>query len=337
MVQQIVIPAPGYTPVLPQQATTGQPSFVQRLLQFTVTLAPTPGNPQPATYPQPSTFAGANTFTFQNARSSAQIKQAGSPQGSTADIAIYGLDGGLMNALSSLNRVYNQIGFNTVQVSAGNTAGGFTPVFSGTVQFSAADYNQQPDVPLRLICQSGQAYSVISATPTSYQGNTNVADVMSGLARLMNVEFENNGVTSKINNPYYPGTAMQQVQQLAAHAHIHAELVDGDTKLAIWPIGGARTSTSVPTLTPTTGIIGYPTFSPNGYMYLRHIFNPQVSFGGQLVVSGSSIQQANRTWNIYGLDLTLDSLVPLGRWEAVAACFPAGYAAPPPGQPLGTP
>jgi hypothetical protein len=239
----------------------------------------------------------------------------------------------VMNQLSTLGQIFNSIQKNTVSVSAGD-ADGVTPVFAGTVNFGYPNYNEAPQVPMCLECQTGLINAVLPVPASSYPQSTDVATIMSGIARQMGVGFENNGVTVQLPPSYFPGTLLTQMRTVAQHARINAELVDASTKLAIWPMGGSRTSLSgqnVPVVSKDTGMIGYPTFSPNGYLIVRTLFNPQISFGGIIKVE-SRISQANREWVVQKLDLALDSEVPKGKWEATCHCYPKGFTAPPPSQ-----
>lgn len=325
----IVIPATAgnFSPALPQPPFAGQPSFVQRRLQVSVTL--TGNNPVSG---QPNTFAGtgSDTVTFDDVRASARVTMSGTLV-NTADISVYGLDQSLMNEMSALGRVYQWVPFNELTLSAGLPGGGYTPVFAGHINMAFPDYNQQPDVPFRFICQAGQAYRSASVQPTSYAGQTNVADIMSGFARLMGVRFENDGITSTLYNPYYRGSLWEQVQKCADDAHVNAQLVDGASTLAIWPIGGQRSTQSQqpPLLSAATGMIGYPTFAPNGWIIVKTLFNPQVTFGATVAVE-SILPLANQNWIVQQMDLFLETMVPYGRWEATIQGMSAMYPQPVP-------
>ena len=127
------------------------------------------------------------------------------------------------------------------------------------------------------------------------------------------------------------------MRAIAEHANINAEIVDGGTKLAIWPKGGSRTSqqgNNIPLISATTGMIRSPSFAPNGYLVVKTLYNPQISFGSVVQVQSDTITQANKSWVVQKLDLSLDSLTPKGKWEAICFCYPVGLPAPPPGQAL---
>jgi hypothetical protein len=325
-------PPPGSP--FPQTPFQPQSSFTQKLLQVSVTL-----NPGSAMVNALANFAGGgNAVTLIGHRTSVRVSYAGAPSGSYATIRVWGVNQSLMNQLSTLGMVFDSVQRNSVIVSAGDAVSGLSPVFGGVAWQAYGEYDNMPDVPFVFTCQAGLDDATVAATPSSFTGVTDVATMMSGYARLMNKQLENNGVTAKLSNPYYGGNVWQQVQQAARDANINAEIVNGGSTLAIWPVGGARSVTNapMPLLSPNTGMIGYPTFAGNGYLVVRHVFNPLVAFGGMIQVQ-SSLPQANKTWVVQKLDLALDSFLPKGEWAGVAYCQPSQFSAPVPPGTIGPP
>jgi hypothetical protein len=312
---------------LPQPDFQPQSSFQQRLLQLAITLAPNQGTGQPVQ------FAGtsSNTVTLEGFRTSVRIENSGAPSKVSARVLIYGLNDSTIQQLSVLGIVFNSIQRNSITIGAGNPNSGFSSVFGGTIWSAMADYNQAPKVPFVIQAQSGYINQVVPIPASSFPQPTDVATIMSGFAAQIPVGFENNGVTVQIPPSYFPGTLAQQIKRCAQKAHINAEIVDGGTKLAIWPIGGSRTTlTSMPLVSKDTGMIGYPTLSPNGYMIVKKLFDPQISFGGQIQVVSTRVPQANRNWVVQKMDIELDSLVVKGHWRQIMYCYPSGFPAPPP-------
>ena len=312
---------------LPQPDFQPQASYQQRLLQFAVTLAPNQGTGQPVG------FAGSNsnTATFEGFRASVRIENVGAPAKVRARALIYGMNDSTMQQLAVLGIVFNSVQKNSIVISAGNPKSGFSPVFGGTIWSAMPEYNKAPDVPFVLEAQSGYINQVVPIPASSFPQPTDVATMMAGFAAQIPVGFENNGVTVQLPPSYFPGTLEQQIRRAARAANINAEIVDGDTKLAIWPMGGSRTTlTSSPLVSKDTGMIGYPTLSPNGYMIVKKIFDPQISFGGTIQVQSSRVPQANRSWVVQKMDLELDSLIPKGHWRQIMYCYPKGFPAPPP-------
>lgn len=312
---------------LPQPDFQPQNSYQQRLLQFAVTLAPDQGTGQPVQF----AGTGSNTITLEGFRASVRVQSAGAKAGVAATAIIYGLDNSTIQQLNCLGIIFNSIQKNAITISAGNPNSGFTSVFGGTIWSAIADYNKSPDVPFIIGAKSGYINQVVPIPASSFPQSTDVATMMAGFAAQIPRGFENNGVTVQLPPSYFPGTLEQQIRKAANAANINAEFVDSDSKLAIWPIGGSRTSlTSVPLVSKDTGMIGYPILSPNGYMIVKSLFNPQIAFGGTIQVQSSVVPQANRQWVVQKLDLELDSLIPKGQWRQIMFCYPGDRPAPPP-------
>lgn len=315
----------------PQPGFQGQRSFVRRRLEVTVKLAASQATGQPITFAGTN---GADTVTLSGFRTRVRISNSGAPAGSTASISIYGLPLDIVNQLSTLGMIFNSVQRNIVTVSAGDEQNGMSPVFAGIAALAFGDFNQSPKVPFNFTCQTGLYEALIPAPASSFPQATDVATMMAGWARQMNLGFENNGVTVQLPPSYFPGTVLQQVRRAARAARINAEIVDGNTKLAIWPLGGSRqasNATSIPLIGPETGMIGYPSFAPNGWLIVNSLFIPQVSFGGLIRVA-SLLPQARKNWVVQKQDLALDAFVPRGQWSMSLACYPEGFAAPPPPQ-----
>lgn len=336
--------SPPLESVLPSTFAS-QPSFTQKLLNFAITLAQNGGSPQPTGFAELAGTTSPGTINITGARARCRIINAGAPSGSRADIAIYGLSQSLMSQLATLGVVVDSVSKNTILVSAGAASnqdasaanangsplGGFPVVFGGTIWFAYADYNQMPEVPFRITAQGGLFQAVGSAAPASFSGSTSLQSIFSQFAQQLGVPLENNGVNGSLSNPYFAGTVLQQVYQAAEHAGIHAQLVDGGTKLAIWPLGGSRSSlANIPLISKTTGMIKSPSFANNGWMILEMIYNPDVVFGGNILVASDNVPQANKAWTVYHLDLSLDTLTPGGQWKGLALCYPQGVNAPAP-------
>src|ERR1700722_20220567 len=107
---------------------------------------------------------------------------------------------------------------------------------------------------------------------------------MSGFARMMSLQFENNGVTGSLSNAYYSGSAKTQAQMCVDDAGIswnHGDL----GILAIWPKFGSRGG-AVPLISPQTGMVGYPTYSALGIDF-QTLYNPSIGFGQKVQVQSS--------------------------------------------------
>ena len=258
-----------------------------------------------------------------------RIQNNGAPAGSTATVDVYGMTPSLMDQLATLGLVFNIVPRNTLLVKAGDAESGLTSVFAGTIVAGYGDYNAAPNVPFHFECNSGLADSVAPASSSSFPEATDVATIMSGFARQMNLGFENNGVKAMLPSSYFPGNLWQQMRACAEAANVNAEVVNGSV-LAIWPKGGNRETPSVPLVSPETGMIGYPAYTQQGIV-VKTVFNPQIAFGGLIEVK-SSLKPATGRWAVTKLDHALDSLVPRGHWMSTIYAYNPNYPIPIPPQ-----
>lgn len=268
----------------------------------------------------PQSFAGsggADTAKLTGLRVSCQINKVGTPGFNKMVMRIWGMTLDQMNQLSTLGRPRPTYARNnTVIVEAGDPDSGVATAFIGTITDAYAEGSSTPDVPFVVAAQTGFVDKIKPVPPTTVQGSADVAQLMSGFAATMNATFENNGVSGiKIPNPYYPGTAMEQAARCAQAANIDWGLDDGGANRILWiaPKNTPRTKPAV-TISPATGMIGYPAFTDNGII-LSTIYNPNIVFQGTVTVSGSQFQTANATWLVYNLTHTLESEVYGGKWE----------------------
>lgn len=294
-------------------------TFTQKLIELSVQLASNTQTNQPNTFSE----SGTDSVAISDKRTSVRIQNSGAPSSSAAQVMVYGLSGSLMNQLSTLGMVLNLVPKNQLTIKAGDTETGLTTVFSGTIANAYGDYSAAPDVPFILDCQSGLADATANVPATSFPGLTDVAQIMSGFARQMNLGFENNGVTTKLPAPYYRGSVQAQLRQCAEDAGINAERVNGNV-LAIWPRFGSRNTSRIPLIAapPSGAMIGYPSFTQQGIL-VRNLFLPDIAFGGKVKVQTSveALQKANGTWTVYKLDLALDSQIPKGQWSSTMYCY----------------
>ena len=285
---------------------SGTATYVQRQIGITVQLGT-------------GTFgeSGANTVTLPiGLRVVATIQKLGPPGAATADIQVYGMTPDVMNTLSTLGAPIGIFRNNQITVTAGDAINGMAVVFKGLIRNAWQNLDSQPDVFFNFIAQSNFDNAMKPATPLSVNSaSADVATLMNGLATQMSRTFENNAVTAKIAYPYYAGTALEQAQALARDANI--EMFDDGTTLAIWPKNGGRQK-AIPTISPATGLIGYPQFQDQG-MKFRSLFNPSIQFGNFIQMQ-SSIQPACGRWYVNKLSYNLSCQLVNGPWFCDVGC-----------------
>lgn len=270
--------------------------------------------------------AGFDTVRIEGLRVSATVVRAGGAQMSELQMRVYGLPLDVMNKLTILNilRQYDARR-NTVTFSAGDE-GAVTTCFIGNITECWADI-QQPESALYVRANAGHLDLLAPTTPTSYKGAVSAAVILAGLAARMNppLTLENSGVTAVLSNPYYPGTLLRQIFQAAEAAHCHAVIDDVNQRLAIWPAGAARGGART-AIGPTSGMIGYPTYTQSG-IQLNMLYNPTIAFGTEIQVE-SQLLPAAGGWTVAQVTHDLESEVPGGKWLTRVECGLIGQAVP---------
>lgn len=269
----------------------------------------------------------SNTLTLVGYRMSATIQQK-RRWANTLDLTIFGMREADMNRVTILwsaadPQLVHTDALITLEASPDGKA--WTQVFNGTFIDCSPDYRSVPYACLRAHAVTGNAFQLAIAPATSYRGSTPIASVAQYLAQQMGFAFENNGVTGNIASPYYPGTYMDQFQQLAQHANFDFYF-DGNATLAICPANFPRQNRTMPIFTPSSGLVGYPSVQRFG-IHCDTLFTPALTVGGLLQISGSIVPSANGTWLPYSATHTLESLMPDGAWFSSLDCQPSNLTA----------
>lgn len=270
--------------------------------------------------------SGGNSYSASGLRITADIVKAGGVSMGGANVVIYGLPLSVMNQLSTYGKVLTLTGKNSITVSAWEDGQSPTVVFMGTIASASMDGQAQPQVGFHVEAYASAFENSKPVQPTSQPGSQDVATLMSTVAQKAGLQFENNGVNVKVQNPYLPGTAIQQMHHLAEMAGIE-RVVDNGT-MAIWPSGQSRTAAGKTTISPQTGLVSYPIFDSQGII-VRSLWQPTIAYGQTITVQ-SSMQPACGDWNVYKLEYALASETPNGPWFVDIWAYQPGSAPTPP-------
>lgn len=277
--------------------------------------------------------SGSNTVKLSGLRVGCHIENCGGPGMGRADINIYGMPLDTMNELSTLGMRVKAVPTNLVKIEAGNDQDAKTLVFVGTIINAWTDFNSQPMNVFNVQAFALGAQAVKLVQPKSYSGSVDVAGVMNSIATDMDLRFENNGVTVKLNNVYLSGSPRDQALKLVHDSGIKWNGGEGGV-LAIWPANGSRGG-AIPLISSETGMIGYPSFIANGIL-LNTVFNPSIGYGGKIKVYSAPFDKplktlsANGVWTTFKLDHTLESQIPDGEWKTTISAYnPNSPIAPP--------
>ena len=261
---------------------------------------------------------GGNTANLTGLRMSCTVKLPGGNSMGTLDLAIYGMSLSKMNQLSNIGTQYDRRGNNPITVKAGDVNGMGT-VFIGKILDAYVDAQSMPDVCFRVTANVAGDNAVKDTEVTTIDGSVDVATLMNKQSQAMSLQFENNGVSVKLDKPYYSGSAYAQAGRIAEDAGIQW-IVDKGT-LAIWPTGEARKGPA-PTVSRNTGMVGYPTFRGSS-IFVKTLFNPAVQYGGNITIQ-SDITPANGTWPIINIYDKLECEMPRGEWFQIIQAVAIG-------------
>ena len=264
---------------------------------------------------------GNNSVKFSGLRVSAEVTVAGVASGAFAKIRVEGLTQSLMAQLSQAKSDTTAASVNNVLIEAGDDTSGMSVVFQGGIYEAFADYAGAPAVAFVANAFSTLLPNAIPIAPTSYKGGASVSTIMAAIAGKAGLGFQDGGVTAVLQNPYFPGTAGEQIDRCARAAN--ASWLINNLTLYIWPQGGSMKTTEIPLISAQSGLIGYPSYSKYGVGF-RIIFNPQLQYWERVQVQsnflpgGSNDKQspapATATYYIYSIVHSLQSETPDGAW-----------------------
>lgn len=294
-------------------------TFTVKDLRFTFTLS------NNAVFRVPD---NSNVLQVNGLRDTAIIKGSGLPAFPEADLTIYGLLQSDMNALTALQFQPLAMSRNSVLVEADSEGNGsFSTVFAGQIITAGPDYSGVPHAPLKVQARLLGFESLNPATPTSFNGSASIASIVQAIASKLGYVLENNGVTGVLSNPYFAGTLVDQLRAVKQAAGIQM-FVEGNV-IAICPPGVPRNQQSF-TLTPTSGLAGYPKLDyQRGYVRVKAFYNPAFRFGGPVSIQGSDIPAANGNWVIGTITHTLEAQTYNGQWFSDMLLYPPTTGIPP--------
>ena len=246
---------------------------------------------------------------LQGFRAIADIDKAGGMMMGTLKAKIYGVKQADMNSITTLQWKPQTWIPNTVEVFAiDGTAE--TLIFAGNIVNAWADYQSMPDVFLHIQAQAAFFNALKPVPPRSFKGPIDVPSVMAQIAADLGYTFENSGVTAQLTDIYLPNTGLEQAKDLARMARCGFYL--DDKILAITPSPSIPRKALIPVISPSSGLIGYPTFDGVGVNF-QAMFNPGVTFGGTIKLE-TDVQQAAGEWIVTSVAHRLESEKPGGAW-----------------------
>ena len=212
-----------------------------------------------------------------------------------------------------------EINARTLIVLESNDGSGWLQVFEGQAQQAYPDYRALPDVALHIEAWTGAGMQWLPAQPSSFQGAVDAASLAGQLASKMGFSFENNGVTATLHSPYLAGTLMDQFKRLAEAAAFDWYF-DAKSTLIICPKTQGRQGKRAVVLSPTSGLVGYPSFNQYG-VQVTCLFTPAIELGSPIQLdTGGAVPGVDGLWFPYHAVHELESVKPSGAWFSHLDC-----------------
>ncbi|PXW42176.1 hypothetical protein DET57_114168 [Klebsiella oxytoca] len=237
------------------------------------------------------------------------MQNAGGRSGSSLDLAIYNINMDLAQRIAGTNGWSTKFRQDWVSILAGDQ-NHKDLIFQGNTYEAFIDFNNMPDVPLRLRANAAYYYRVLTAAPNSYKGPVDAVEMIESITKFIGYNFVNNGVKPVILTDMYAfGSAINQICEIADAARIG--LTIHNKEIQISPNGEIQTDI-ITEVSPSTGMLGYPTVTSRGVL-INHIFLPYLKRQGliRLVTDNKS---ASGVLKVTAIEHNIASKVQGGPW-----------------------
>lgn len=251
--------------------------------------------------------SGNDILTIDNIKADIEIGAYGGIAGTNIEARVYGLSIENMAALSYKGIQLNGAKQNMMKVWADDK-----PVFFGSITACFSDLNQMPDAALNISAFSTGFDQSIAAPPFSREGVASVPEIIQSIAASINYTVVNNGVNARVENPYFVGDPISQIQQVADLAGINIDFRLG--AIYIWPQSGNIDDT-VPLVSPTTGLVGYPVFTPTGITF-QCIYSDLILRGRKIQIE-TSLPNGSGIYTVQSAVHYLSSWTEGGPWYTI--------------------
>lgn len=262
---------------------------------------------------------GNNTLVVTNLRMSATV-HAVARFATELDLRIYGMRQADMNSLTVLFfGASPSIQLNNTVLLEANGGDGWNRVFFGTIIQGSPDYRSMPNVPFHIQGMIGYFNGNAVTPPLSYPNGTSVAQAVQTVAKTLQMQFQNNGVTASLApGSYFPGSALDQLRAITHAANVDYYF-NGNT-IDLCNKGQPVSNPAPIALSPQTGLIGYPRIEVGG-IGIEAYYSPLFTGGSLIQVSNTAVPAANGTWMPYALTHELESWTPGGSWFSSIHCL----------------
>ncbi len=266
------------------------------------------------------TFGGSgfNTLTIKGLRCLVQIEQVTLPTSPAIVLRVWGLTLDHINQLTVAGLQFKYRS-NRISIEAGEKDGTMVQVFEGQIWEAYPDFTDTPNVAFIIQANSTGDIQLKPTSPVTFNGSVSAETALKQIIKPTGLTLENSGVDTKLSNPYFPGTAMQQIESVCRAADCFYYIDSIKKVLAIWPKDKSRKTDNIVEISPATGMISYPTFE-QAVVKVRTLFDPALhapvyAQPGTKIKIISQLKAASGIWTINKISYLLASELPNGPWE----------------------
>lgn len=280
-------------------------SFISRQLRVTLTL-----NGEGAVFPG----TNSNQLVLTNLRVAARF-QSVYRLSTTCTLSIFGMKQSDMDAMTVVfaNPPIVTNASVVVEVLAGNN---WLRIFSGQIYEAQPTYRTVPDVAMQISAFTGYLQKITLVPGTSYDGDVDIMTIVRDLAGRMGLAVAGEA-TGSLHSPSLEGSLYDQLVSACTAANVDFYFL-GDT-LLVTPFGKPRDQQPSIVLSPSTGLIGYPSYEAAG-LSVQCLFDPAILCGTPIEIRDSIVPKANGRWYPVQCDHQLDCNVPDGQWQSSLFC-----------------
>lgn len=279
-------------------------SFTRKIIETKITL-------------RDGSFGGkGNTITIKGLPTKVKVDKQGGADPCKGTVEIAGLKYDTIDQLTTLAFSPLKAAKNLIQISAGDEEHGMAVVFQGEITDASADFNQAPNIWLKLSCQTAY-YALLEAKgPTTIKGSQPAATFIEQQCKAMGYTFRNDGVTAQLKNSVFNGSPVEQAQ--AAANEVGADFWIEDNVAVLSPRGEKKGKAFK--LNKDTGLLGYPKLSNEG-VQVEALFSAEFHIGG-IVELKSIVPKASGNWYITKVSHELVAHDPSGGpWKSALTLF----------------
>lgn len=233
--------------------------------------------------------------TFRDFACECTIEKVGLPDKNKASVTIYGISLEDMEQFTVLAFRPLEYRKNKMRIRAGDKGGNVAQVFVGDIMSAFADFGNAPNVCFRVEAQTGLFAALTPSDPETVQGEAKASDIISKVAGETGFGFTSSGDESvQLRDTVLQGTPWDKAA--AAAQQVGRELIVDDETMVLIDDTGMRLDANPVTLSPETGMIGYPSFTSEG-ISARSLFNPNIVYAAELNIQ-SVVPKSAGSWRI---------------------------------------